>query len=244
MNVIKISIPNWEKFNPRADRGNFHWFRTQNDFFIDQRVFQLDAESKLMFVFLLCEASRKNGEEFELSVQYASGLLQLKTSSVLNAVERLSSFQLVACNVFSDANGTERTERNERDGTGRDGTTLVRPPAPPLLEIWNENCGPLPKANAVSDKRLAAWQARWGDRPDRDYWNSVVVRLASSRFCCGDNDKGWKACIDFMLKPDTHLKTSEGKYDNHATGGRPKTREESVSAANQALYERVERGEA
>lgn len=126
--LLRVSIPNWEKFNPRADRGNFHWFRMQNDFFLDQRVFQLDAETKLIFMFLLCEGSRKNGEEFELSPEYAGGLLRLPASSVLNAVERLSSFGLVACKTQIDANGTKRNERNGRDETTPDVRVEPLPP--------------------------------------------------------------------------------------------------------------------
>ena len=242
MEMLRVSIPNWEKFNPRADRGNFHWFRMQNDFFMDQRVFQLNSDDKLVLILLLCESSRKNGEEFDVSVEYASSLLRLSSSTVFKAVERLSKIQLVACNVFFDANGTGRTGRTGQDV--RDETASgSRPAAPALLEIWNTNCGSLPKANAVSGGRMTTWRTRWGDRPDEAYWVSVVQRLSKSSFCNGENDKGWRATIDFLLKPDTHLKTMEGKYDNGGTRARPKTREETVSAANQALWERVDRGE-
>jgi hypothetical protein len=41
--------------------------------------------------------------------------------------------------------------------------------------------------------------------------------MAASKFCCGDSDRGWSADIDFFLKPDTHVKVNEGKYDDKET---------------------------
>lgn len=89
--------------------------------------------------------------------------------------------------------------------------------AHPLLEIWNSNCGTLPKAKGTSTKRKKQMLARWKENPDHSYWTEIVGKISNSKFCTGSNDRAWRATIDFLLQPDTHLKVSEGTYDRGGT---------------------------
>ena len=91
-------------------------------------------------------------------------------------------------------------------------------PMPDFKELWNTHCGSLPNAKALTTKRKSSARARWRDMPDEAYWINVVQRIASSLFCNGESDRGWRATFDFFLKPDTHISVMEGKYDG--VGGR------------------------
>lgn len=82
----------------------------------------------------------------------------------------------------------------------------------PLFEIWNANCGPMHKALAWSKSRDASANQRLKEHPDLEYWTKIVQTMAKSEFCSGKNDRGWKPDIDFLLRPDTHVKVLEGKY--------------------------------
>jgi hypothetical protein len=83
---------------------------------------------------------------------------------------------------------------------------------PDLKTLWNSNCQGLPKTLRVTGKRQKLWATRWAEEPDPEYWASVIKQLATSAFCNGHNDRGWKASVDFLLQPDTHVKALEGKY--------------------------------
>ena len=86
----------------------------------------------------------------------------------------------------------------------------------PLVLLWNEHCRQLSKVRGLAGLREKATYARWKENPNQDYWTSVVKKIAASKFCNGDNNfGGWKADFDWMIKPATHLKVSEGKYDDH-----------------------------
>jgi len=86
----------------------------------------------------------------------------------------------------------------------------------PIMAIWNENCRQLSKVRGLAGLREKATHARWKENPDQDYWKSVVKKIAKSKFCNGDNNfGGWRADFDWMVKPATHLKVTEGKYDDH-----------------------------
>jgi hypothetical protein len=84
----------------------------------------------------------------------------------------------------------------------------------PLFEIWNSNCKDLSKAVALSQERIKHCNARWMEKPDESYWTGIVKKMAESKFCNGDNERGWKADFDFFIKPNTHIRITEGKYQS------------------------------
>lgn len=96
MDLIKIKIQNWSKFNPRADRANYTWFRFQNDFFHDEKIFSFNHEQIAVYLFLLCSASKKNSDQFEISLSYASAILKLKTKDILNYINDFKLLGMIA----------------------------------------------------------------------------------------------------------------------------------------------------
>lgn len=95
------------------------------------------------------------------------------------------------------------------------------PSAEKLRDIWNHLCGTLPKCLEIGEERRRRAHQRLNDR-SLEEWARVVDRIAASGFCNGENDRGWVATFDWLLRPDTAAKVLEGKYDNR--GKRPPTR--------------------
>jgi hypothetical protein len=52
-------------------------------------------------------------------------------------------------------------------------------------------------------------------------FEAAVKRIMASKFCMGQNDRGWVATFDFLLQEDKIEKIMEGKYDNR-DGMKPK----------------------
>jgi len=55
------------------------------------------------------------------------------------------------------------------------------------------------------------------DRRDKlkkidDDWVEVLQAVARSGHCLGENDRGWRADLDFVLRPSKRLKLLEGTY--------------------------------
>lgn len=91
-----------------------------------------------------------------------------------------------------------------------------------LLKVWNENRGALAAASAMKGKRAAAAKARLSEEPDLSVHAAAISRLAASSFANGTkNPNGWRADLDFYLKPGSLMKIVEGKYDDRKGGGRP-----------------------
>lgn len=210
-----------------------------------------------MWIALLCICSERQTGELDIDPAWFAHHAHVSEAALGTAIEKLSRNGCVTCatrtrtqatRTRTATNGTGRDERDGTNETGRDGTAAP-PPLHPLAELWNEisEGQPSPLVRAMGKKRQAAAEARWREHPNPEYWRTVIKRaVLASHFCRGQNDRGWVADFEFLVKPDTHLKIMEGKYDNRDRAGPPRrmTNAEVMSQANKELYDKVERGEA
>lgn len=91
-----------------------------------------------------------------------------------------------------------------------------------LVDLWNSTT--LPKCVDVNLKRVIAAKTRLSEKFFGDNWKIAIEKLRVSRFCNGGNDRGWRADIDWFLKPDSISKIIEGKYDNKNNESKTKLR--------------------
>ena len=87
------------------------------------------------------------------------------------------------------------------------------PTGPELQEAWNRIVTQGLRCTKLAGKRAVALKTRNRDPYFREHWLAAMHRITESPFCCGDNQRGWVADIDWFLRPDTVLKLIEGKYD-------------------------------
>jgi len=114
----------------------------------------------------------------------------------------------------------DRGERTEDRGQKTDCDVSQTLPSP-LFELWNKHRGNLKRADAETDSRKKHSKARWKANPDENYWVRVIQKMATDPFCNGENDRTWVADIDFFLRPDTHVKVLEGKYETFKKQQKP-----------------------
>lgn len=88
--MLKVDILSWEKFNPRQDRTNFTWFRFQNNFFENHALFDLNDADRVIFLFLLCTASKKGISEVEINVRFISALLKKTEHEIRQSLQSLA----------------------------------------------------------------------------------------------------------------------------------------------------------
>lgn len=63
------------------------------------------------------------------------------------------------------------------------------------------------------EKRKRDAAKRWKEHPSEEFWKDVIWKLNQSEFCNGNNDRGWIADFDFLVKSETAHRAIEGKYD-------------------------------
>lgn len=118
---------------------------------------------------------------------------------LLDVLERIAT-------ALEAANAKEKAKRNP----------VVDGGAQKLAILWNqfkpEQCAKIDSLSPASTRYRNA-KARWAEKPDEFYWGNVIRKLEHIPFCLGHNDRAWVADFEFLVRPDTHAKILEGKYD-------------------------------
>ncbi len=103
-----------------------------------------------------------------------------------------------------------------------------------LAELWNKQAHPrLPRVKHMrpSSRRFKAAVRRWKEQPDRTFWFNVIEKINSTPFLVGQNDRGWNASFDFVMKPDKAQEILEGVY----SGTGFKSSQQSISDERWAM---------
>lgn len=88
---MQLEIINFEKFNPRTDRKKHSWFRLENDFINDEKLFKLSPIEKFVWIGLLAFRSKKMEQIFDLDLEYLAEQLKVKKNIISSAIQKLSN---------------------------------------------------------------------------------------------------------------------------------------------------------
>lgn len=112
------------------------------------------------------------------------------------------------------------------------GLPAVVSPPQQVVDAWNamaDRTG-LPKVRLMPPSRSANLRLRL-QQVGPDVLLEAIARVGASAFCQGDNDRGWRADIDFVLQPKSLTKLLEHGYQYQ----RRDRHQESVNGAAIAL---------
>jgi len=77
--------------------------------------------------------------------------------------------------------------------------------------VANDN--DLPVARFLTAGRRAKIKRRLSDIGGLEVWNEALQKLSMTPFLLGDNDRRWRASLDFLLQESSLIKLLEGTYD-------------------------------
>jgi len=110
-------------------------------------------------------------------------------------------------------------QRADRYDPPEEQTTAT--PAAVVAAEWNMVPN-VSQCSVVTKKRQQTVRSRMQDEFWRTNWREAMQKVARSSFCAGTNDRGWKANLDWFLRPDTVPKLMEGQFDDQGTGNATK----------------------
>lgn len=135
-----------------------------------------------------------------------------------------------SCDIPAPSCGLVTMEGKGREENGREEKKAENGSPPPsfikeVFDAWNEMAEKIgiPRCLVVSDSRRRSLQARQRDKFFIENWNMAMGKVVKSKFCKGDNERGWTATFDWFIKPENFTKVMEGKYDDRGTYSKPKT---------------------
>lgn len=106
-----------------------------------------------------------------------------------------------------------------------DGGCRPKPDPLPVREAfdrWNDVARQfrLPVAKSLDARRRKQIRARLADAGIAG-WGEALDAVAASRMCRGENDRGWRADLDFVCQPKSFNKLREGAYGDAKPGTGP-----------------------
>lgn len=148
-----------------------------------------------------------------------------KASAKARALKKQQEANDCSTNVATNADETYQPNGNHTD-TDTDTKALVaasandqpeRIPYNEIKGIYNRVCGEvLPKCLALNKTRQNSIRGLWnmsinGDKPFRrlEFWEGYFNDCLDNRHWTGNNDRGWKADIDFLTTQKAALKALE-----------------------------------
>lgn len=87
-----------------------------------------------------------------------------------------------------------------------------------IVEIYNEKCTKLPQCLKITEKRAKAIK-EFLKQYNQEQFEQVCIKANECNFLIGQNDRGWKADIDFLLRVDKATSILEGKYNTETKSG-------------------------
>lgn len=96
----------------------------------------------------------------------------------------------------------DKDKEKERDCKGEK-TAEFQKFCDDFVAFWNEHDA-LPKCLKLTKARLDKLRARFNDDGFKENYRAIIDNLAGSPFHIGENDRGWVADIDWLLRNDTN----------------------------------------
>lgn len=234
--MILITIKNWDEYNPRKDVKSASWFRFDNSFFTNPTFFESSSDTKMVWCYLLCYASQKMKGEFKMDAGMIAALLRIEKKAVEDALAFLkkvdcidfeeketkaSNFSTIEfdrinqSNIsFSSATNERTNEHNER--TNEDSETSSGTIVPPdlVIDYWNEfeNLEKVKSKTPERKAKIKAASKKHDFLKTLEGFKAFFETVNSTPFLIGQNDRGWKANFDWVLKPANAVKIHEGNY--------------------------------
>lgn len=221
--AVQIKINNWQAFQGRTDYKRCWWFKTSNQLFTESDWFGMTNDARCLWLFLLCEASKINHNEIRVIYEHASLFVKMSVEEIEITIRDFESKQWVTL-IRTDSvqipigfrtDSGRQSKSNSKNKSKKENIVENDKPKelPELARLWNEQMTPLFAAiRGCSAARLRHARNRWRDHPSQSYWLEIFIKIKANKFLCGNNDRGWKANFDWLLRPDTGDKVLEGNY--------------------------------
>ena len=83
-----------------------------------------------------------------------------------------------------------------------------------LEALYTRHCPRQTKIIATSwtPARKATVRNAWSNNPDEEWWDSFFEYCGTVKFLNGENDRGWKASMFWIMKPENLAKVTEKAY--------------------------------
>ncbi|MDH0749501.1 replication protein [Pseudomonas sp. GD03842] len=204
-----------------AEKERANVSRTINDL-IRQRVLYRDGGSRDPISFLPCNEWKLDPKRTVLKSTQSVKKTHATVLEITHIKERNTNLTANAVVAAVAPTATEvETEAKDQDSTSPDqpeASKAERIPFNRIQDLYNRICGDkLPQCLKLNDKRKANIRKCWnldinGDKPFRksEFWEGYFNDCLTNKHWTGENDRGWRAHLEFLTREENVLRVLEG----------------------------------
>lgn len=223
-----INIRNWDKYNPKRDQKSYTWLRLNNDTFSGQDFCEYSAQELIVWISILCEASKKNSGKIDLKLPYLKIITRLSDTEINAAILKLhdDNYLEIEGDVVSLHHAVAPLQITtptyvrtyERTNNIVDLTTDYTHPLEipcdtsrepsfsdkcnTVAEIWNDIGSQLGLAKVrvpLSKDRMEKMRSALSEFTSPQDWVKITQAIEGDDFLMGKNDRKWKASFDWLF---------------------------------------------
>jgi hypothetical protein len=216
--TLTVTVKNFHKYNPPKNYATTKWVKIDTRILEDPKVAELKPTAKLLYFAIILECGKQQQSRCTFNTRLMSTMCSLRVDHLHLCANDLEQLQLLT---IEKSKSDKIREDKIRKDTSKEVLVVSAKkaksdpcPYQDLIKLWAEKCPKLPQVRTLTEARKKHLRSRWRENSDLTIWSDVLDRISKSKFCNGDNDRGWCADIDFLLRPDTITKVLEGKYDS------------------------------
>ena len=215
----------WAEFQHYKDRSP-PWIKLHKDILNNRDFMCLPLASKALAPLLWLLASESKDGKFDADPEELSFRLRMDKADVINGLNPLISkgFFLDASTMLAPClqPAIPETEGETESEEGKPSSRSAPCPYDEIVSLYMECLPTLPRVIVSNTKRRSLMKKRWswiltstkqdGTRRAEDkeqaldWLRSYFERVSTNPFLMGDNDRGWKADIDYLME-DRGLKS-------------------------------------
>lgn len=102
-----------------------------------------------------------------------------------------------------------------------------------VIDLYHQICTSLPKVVKLTESRKKSINARFKEGITLEMFKEAFTKAQNSNFLTGNNDRGFKADIDFLINANSLAKTLEGKYDNRKSNSNNQNKDDGKKSNNE-----------
>ncbi len=110
---------------------------------------------------------------------------------------------------------TDYRIQNNKDNRVPDRSETINCPHQEIINLYHKNCPALTRIKILTEKRKKQIQSRWRQSTKHqslEFWEKFFSHVARSPFLCGENERQWKADLEWLTNQSNFAKVIEGKY--------------------------------
>ena len=152
---MRIKILNWEKYNPRHNQTKYSWLRFENRIFDTLFFSKLSAAQKSVFMYLLCEVSKRQGGVLDINIAKTCHFVGCCEKDVSKCVEVMVFYEVAeipndytcehtpshadtSCDTTTHAGPTIRYDTIRNDNNNNIDSKSISPSGEDAVEVKND----------------------------------------------------------------------------------------------------------